>query len=135
MSRWEQPAHPLYEVLLYMVRHPPPEFTKGKMFISELTEEENTRLQDWCSRHVKPEWLTGIGVMDAADSQIREAVANGNIADVTAPKLKSVSRKIRPKKKPCPCPECLGQGRGLDLGFGDQVPTCEKCGGTGINAG
>ena len=56
----------------------PPEFVQGYVF-QGLSDEQMQELQDWCALHVKPVWLTGIGLMDAAESQVAEAVSNGNI--------------------------------------------------------
>ena len=75
-----QPKDPIREVLRTMTGVEPPEFVRGYDF-DNLTDEQHDELQSWCSEHVKPSWLTGIGLMDAAETQVCEAVGNGNIPE------------------------------------------------------
>lgn len=76
----EAPKDPIREVLEAMTVATPPDFVRGYSF-KDLTEEQTMLLQDWCASHVRPSWLTGIGLMDAAESQVMEAVNNGNIPE------------------------------------------------------
>jgi hypothetical protein len=73
-----EPQDPLREVLLAMTGQEPPAFVKGYSTVN-LTDAQRDELQDWCSVMAKPFWLTGIGLIDAAEAQIQEAVNNGNI--------------------------------------------------------
>jgi hypothetical protein len=56
----------------------PPSFVKGYNF-ENLSDIEILALQDWAATNVRPYWLTGIGLLDAAEKQVQEAVDNGNI--------------------------------------------------------
>jgi hypothetical protein len=56
----------------------PPHFVRGYN-TDTLTELEHHKLQEWAVNNVKPSWLTGIGLIEAAEKQIDEAVGNGNI--------------------------------------------------------
>ena len=78
IPKLSQPEHPIREVLEAMTGQKPPAFVKGYDF-KGLTDAQLQELQDWCCIHVKPSWLTGIGLMDAAESQVEEAVSNANI--------------------------------------------------------
>ena len=71
MGKPAAPEHPIREVLQAMT---------GYSF-KDLSEEQIMELQDWCASHVRPSWLTGIGLMGAAESQVMEAVSNGNIPE------------------------------------------------------
>ena len=83
--RYDVGPDPIREVLQAMTGKEPPSFVRGYDY-KGLTDEQVQELQDWCCVNVKPEWLTGIGLMDAAENQVAEAVSNGNIAPVEAPK-------------------------------------------------
>jgi hypothetical protein len=72
------PKDPIREVLRAMTGVTPPAFVKG-YDCKGLTDAQVQELQDWCATHVRPSWLTGIGLMDAAENQVAEAVSNGNI--------------------------------------------------------
>ena len=72
-------ASPLREILAQMTGKRPPAFLKGHYTTETLSEGDTERLQNWAIRNVRPSWLTGIGLMDAADSQVHEAIMNGNI--------------------------------------------------------
>ena len=80
VSKLAAPKDPIREVLKAMTGKEPPEFVKGYRF-KDLSEEQTMALQDWCATNVRPSWLTGIGLMDAAESQVMEAVCNGNIPE------------------------------------------------------
>ncbi len=75
---YETPEHPLREVLQAMVGKEPPAFVRG-YDTSGYSDEEQQALQAWCCSNARPHWLTGIGIIEAAETQIAEAVANGNI--------------------------------------------------------
>jgi hypothetical protein len=74
------PSDPIREVLLAMTGVEPPPFVEGYNFDGLDNEERHMeQLQDWACINVKPSWLTGIGLLEAAEQQVAEAVANGNI--------------------------------------------------------
>lgn len=75
-----KPQNPIRDVLEQMTGVAPPDFVRGYDF-SGLTDEQTQQLQNWCSDNVRPRWLTGIGLMEAAESQVAEAVNNGNIPE------------------------------------------------------
>jgi hypothetical protein len=78
MTYYPRPKNPLREVLQAMTGSRPPKCARGYSS-TELSDEEQEELHKWAVNHVKPAWLTGIGLIDAADAQIAEAVSNGNI--------------------------------------------------------
>lgn len=69
---------PIREVLLALTGKSPPSFVKGYNF-KNLTSEQWDTLHQWCVRHVKPHWATGIGLLEAAEAMVEEAVDNANI--------------------------------------------------------
>jgi hypothetical protein len=73
------PVHPLRDVLFAMTRTTPPVFTAHAYSCQDLTEVEKDDLQTWAVMHVQPRWATGIGLIEAAEAQVAEAVSNGNI--------------------------------------------------------
>jgi len=75
-----EPKHPLRDVLEAMTGEQPPAFVKGYS-TKGLSDKQLMMLQDWCSTNVKPNWLTGIGLLEAAEQQVQEAVANTNIPE------------------------------------------------------
>lgn len=78
----------------------PPRFVRGYS-VNDHTDEEIDALQSWAVRNVKPRWLTGIGLLEAAEEQVREAVMNGNIppapeeTSIHAIRLKLVRARLR----------------------------------------
>lgn len=72
------PKHPIREVLNAMTGKPVPRFVKG-YDLKSLTDDERDKLQSWAVNAVRPRWATGIGILEAAEQQVREAVSNGNI--------------------------------------------------------
>jgi hypothetical protein len=36
-------------------------------------------LTDWCAKHAKYDWMTGISIIDAVDDMYKDAAAEGNI--------------------------------------------------------
>ena len=71
---------PLAEALQAITGKKPPAYTRGAFSSSDLLDENVTDLQDWCSIHACPAWSTGLGVLEAAEAIVQEAVDNGNIA-------------------------------------------------------
>jgi hypothetical protein len=59
----------------------PPAYVKG--FGTEgLTDKQVSDLQDWCSLNARPEWATGLSMIEAAELIVRGAIENGNIDKV-----------------------------------------------------
>ena len=73
--------NPYYEALKEITGHEPPKFCKGIFNTRELNEENYDILHQWCFDHSKPEWVTGISYLEAADHIVEEAISNGNIYD------------------------------------------------------
>lgn len=131
------PREPLRDVLRAATGKAPPRFVRGYS-TRGLTDEQNDRLQDWAATHARPGWLTGIGLIEAAEAQVAEAVANGNIppegeGPVTAappprtvlPGHLSDDEKTVPES---PCdgdPGCEGRPAFLALGTGERL--CAHC--------
>ena len=74
---------PLREMLEALTGEAPPDYITTQYSSSELTEYEQDKLQWWCVDYVRPVWATGIGLLEAADKMIEEAVSNGNIPPQT----------------------------------------------------
>jgi|SRR6478609_616191 len=93
MSYLAQPKDPFRDVLKAMTGKEPPAFVKG-YGSRDLTDQQQMELQDWCSSNAEPFWLTGIGLWEAAEQQVKEAVSNGNIPrdPEEPPKPKRVQR-------------------------------------------
>jgi len=72
------PKNPIRKVLRAMTGKRPPSYVKGYNF-SNLTDKQTDELQDWAVNNVRPFWLTGIGLIEAAEKQVKEAVDNANI--------------------------------------------------------
>jgi len=70
--------NPLYDALWGLTGARPPAYVRGLSCCQELGDHV-LKLQDWCILHARPEWSTGIGLLEAAEHIVREAVANGNI--------------------------------------------------------
>jgi len=52
----------------------------GVFYSGELTDHQQEKLQDWCSINANPGWSTGIGMLEAAEHIVAEAIINANIA-------------------------------------------------------
>ncbi len=80
---WQaKPEHPIREMLAALCGgEEPPEYVQGYDY-SNLTDIQHGELQDWAATHCVPAWGTGIGVIEAAEKLVEEAVSNGNIPPV-----------------------------------------------------
>lgn len=74
----DMPKNPIRKVLRAMTGKKPPKFVKGYNY-NNLTDMQHQELQDWAATNVRPNWLTGIGLIEAAERQVKEAVDNSNI--------------------------------------------------------
>jgi len=77
-SYLDTPKNPIRKVLRAMTGRKPPKYVQGYNY-NNLTDRQYQSLQDWAAQHVTPRWLTGIGLIEAAERQVNEAVDNGNI--------------------------------------------------------
>lgn len=86
------PKHPLREALKLLMRKAPPKFVQGYDY-SNLTDAQHTELQDWVGTHIPNAiyWSTAIGIIEAAEHIVEEAVGNANIP----PPPKRVKKKAR----------------------------------------
>lgn len=78
---WQgKPRHPIRDVLKRIIGKAPPQYVRGYDY-SNFTDGQHSDLQDWVSLNlpVSLEWSTAIGVIDAAQTIVEEAVSNGNI--------------------------------------------------------
>ncbi len=71
---------PLAAALLAITGQSPPAFVRDAYSTADLTDPQKTELQDWCSLNANPAWSTGLGVLEAAELIVREAVINANIS-------------------------------------------------------
>jgi hypothetical protein len=77
-----EPKNPIRKVLRAMTGKKPPKFVKGYNY-DNLTDMQHQELQDWAATNARPRWLTGIGLIEAAERQVKEAVDNANIPPET----------------------------------------------------
>ena len=78
MSEWRV-DNPLTEALRAITGAEPPTYTHGAFSCDDLPDCAVFHLQDWCSLHARPDWATGLGVLEAADLIVQLAVENANI--------------------------------------------------------
>jgi len=71
--------NPLADALFAITGILPPAYTNGAFAARDLSEADMLDLQDWCGLHMRPDWSTGIGTLEAAELIVREAIDNGNI--------------------------------------------------------
>lgn len=81
-QRWQgKPKEPLRDMLKWLTGKPAPKFVKGYTY-KNLTDEEHMLLQEWAANTLDSTpvwWGTGIGLIEAAEKLVEEAVSNGNI--------------------------------------------------------
>lgn len=75
------PEHPFREALQMVVGKEPPAYVKG-FGLKGLTDKQVMELQDWCSQNARPEWATGLSMIEAAELIVAGAIENGNIDKV-----------------------------------------------------
>jgi hypothetical protein len=77
-SHYPTPVHPFRESLEAVVGKEPPAYVRG--FGTEgLTDSQIMSLQDWCSTNARPEWATGLSMIEAAELIVQGAIENANI--------------------------------------------------------
>ncbi len=80
MTPMYEPAEPLRDALTAITGRESPDFVGNAYSCNDLTDQQTIELQDWCSMNARPEWSTGIGILEAAELLVEEAIANANIA-------------------------------------------------------
>lgn len=75
---YETPKDPFREALAAVVGKEPPEYVRG-FGLREMTGKQVSDLQDWCSVNARPEWATGLSMIEAAELIVEGAVENANI--------------------------------------------------------
>lgn len=78
-----KPKHPIRDVLTWLCGKRAPDYVQGYDY-SNLTDEQHAELQQWVCWNLdktKIPWSTGIGLIEAAQRIVEEAVGNGNIPD------------------------------------------------------
>jgi hypothetical protein len=76
-----KPKDPIREVLRRLVGKAPPKFVRGYDY-SNLTDKQHEELQSWVLDGISDTvlyWSTGIGIIEAAETIVAEAVENANI--------------------------------------------------------
>lgn len=73
------PMHPLACALYDITGVEPPRSTASMYSTNEMSEADVMALQNWASENAPRAAWTGIGILDAADLLVQEAVANANI--------------------------------------------------------
>lgn len=83
MSRehtYETPENPLADAIEAIVGERPPIETAFAYRWNDLSEADKHWLQDWCSERARPEWATGLSMIEAAELIVEQACENANIA-------------------------------------------------------
>lgn len=71
-------GNPIREAIRAVTGAEPPSFVVGHS-LHGLSGEEKDGLQAWAASNARPEWATGLSMIEAAELIIRESVLNGNI--------------------------------------------------------
>lgn len=103
-STYDKPVDPLRAVLKRIMGKAPPKFVRGYDY-SNLTDDQHGKLQEWVGMNIPDSiyWSTAIGIIDAAETIVAEAVGNANIPpkdheDVRPPKRRRAKSKSRTRK-------------------------------------
>jgi len=83
MSReytYDTPENPLADAIEAVVGERPPLETSFAYSWNDLSEADKHWLQDWCSERARPEWATGLSMIEAAELIVEQACENANIA-------------------------------------------------------
>lgn len=83
MALYPDIENPFREALEALVGQEPPAYVVGYS-LNDIPPTDRLALQDWCSVHGRPAWVTGIGVIEAAELLVLSAIENGNIPRRTA---------------------------------------------------
>lgn len=75
---WRPGPDPIREALRVLTGEEPPNYVQGYS-TDDCPEEHWDELQSWAANNAHPRWSTGIGILEAADTIVAEAEANGNI--------------------------------------------------------
>ncbi len=70
--------NPFYDALAAMTGELPPDYCKGLVDAAPLGDRVH-ELQTWCANHCRPEWATGLSIIEAAELIVRGAIENANI--------------------------------------------------------
>lgn len=82
MSYYETPKSPFRDALKAITGQDPPDYVRGYNANDLSAVVELDELQSWCSDAIVDagfEWMTGLGVIEAAELLVAGAVENGNI--------------------------------------------------------
>lgn len=71
--------HPMREAIEAITGKTPPDYIKGAG--EELTDDQKQDFQGWCLDNAPRDWMTGLGVWEAAEVLVAGAVENGNIME------------------------------------------------------
>lgn len=80
-------------IIMFTGKEPP--FPIRVAELRNLSDEKYEELQWWLVQNVRMQWLTGIGTIEAIESSVYEAWANGNLRDYHAfnPPDRGVARR------------------------------------------
>lgn len=76
---YRRPANPLAEAIEVVVGERPPLETVGAYRFNDLSQSDQSWIQDWCGNLARPEWATGLSMIEAAELIVEQAVENTNI--------------------------------------------------------
>jgi len=73
MSHYRTPRNPFREALQVVTGKKPPSYVTGYSD-QHLTDAQKQALQDWCSDNARPDWATGLSMIEAAELIVAGAV-------------------------------------------------------------
>lgn len=127
-----RPPSPLRDVLRAFTGKEPPAFVGEHYDVSQLSDAEKDVLHAWCAQNVRPDWATGIGLMEAAELMVQEAVNNGNIP----PKPQDPPEIVKEMREAVAERSCMNCGnRCMDMDMDPYCAAVNKPWGTALSRG
>jgi len=71
-----------YQALEGLSKDKPPKFVENVEDSDELEDNEFNELQQWCLDNRRIPWATGISIIEAAESIVKNAIRNANIPNL-----------------------------------------------------
>lgn len=76
------PESPLRKALQVVTGELFHDMLKGVYEFNDIADPElQEELHEWCGYHARPDWATGLSMIEAAELIVRQAVENANIHD------------------------------------------------------
>jgi hypothetical protein len=83
MPKKPQPKAPIIEALEALTGKPVPEhLVQGCTYDLRPLGDSVDALQNWCADNAPRPWMTGLGIIEAAELLVAGAIENGNLQEV-----------------------------------------------------